>query len=373
MLLVSIATFIIILVLAVFLFIRFNPEFGGKQSEADKLQYAKLDHYQDGGFVNLIPTYTMEVNAKNIYGFFKEQFTNKEQRAPEKKLMPEKLDSLEIVNNLKTRITWFGHSTILLELDGSKILIDPMLGDVPAPHPMLGKARFVKELPIAIEKLPYLDAVVISHDHYDHLDYGSIQKLKDKVGRFFVPLGVDAHLEAWGVDPSKIESLNWWDETELKGIKMAFAPSRHFSGRGIGDSNATLWGSWIFKGNEDKIYFSGDGGYGPHFKEIGEKYGPFDFAMVECGQYDERWSQIHMMPEESVQAGQDVGARAIMPIHWGTFVLAFHDWRDPVERATSKAEELGIPIITPKIGEAFTMDELNNKFPRWWEQPNVVN
>lgn len=372
MLFITLAALIVIIAVSAFLFIKFYPTFGGKQTEARRLQFEALPHYENGVFVNQVPTSVMEINVKNFVGFFKEQFTNKELREPKAKLQAEKLDSLDIVNNLETRLTWFGHSALLLEMEGAKIFIDPMLGESPAPHPLLGKARFAG-LPIEIEQLPELDAVVISHDHYDHLDYTSIQKLKAKVKKFYVPLGVDAHLLAWGVSPDAIESLDWWDETSINGIKLVFAPSRHFSGRGLGDRDATLWGSWAFIGEKEKIYFSGDGGYGPHFKEIGEKYGPFDFAMMECGQYDKRWSDIHMMPEESVQGGVDVGAKVVMPIHWGAFVLAFHDWRDPVQRAIAKADELNIPIITPKIGEPFAIKDLNKEFPHWWERPNVVN
>ncbi|UXP31762.1 MBL fold metallo-hydrolase [Reichenbachiella agarivorans] len=366
MLLIFIASTIGLMVILVFLFVQLSPEFGGKVSEAHKAEYEKLDHYKDGTFVNLIPT-SMDMSFTKFMSIMRDQFSSKTLKAPTKAIIPLKLDSLDIAENHQTRITWFGHSALLLEIDGTKIFIDPMLGNVPAPHPMLGKKRFVEDLPIAIEQLPHLDAVIISHDHYDHLDYGSIQKLKGKVDKFYVPLGVDAHLIAWGVEKSKIEALDWWEETNLFDIQLAFTPSRHFSGRGLTDRNKSLWGSWVIKGKNENIYFSGDGGYGPHFKEIGEKYGPFDFGMIECGQYDTRWDEIHMMPEESVQAGIDVQAKVIMPIHWGAFVLAFHDWREPAERAIKKADELGIPIITPEIGQPFIVSALDMQFPHWWE------
>ncbi|PIB37485.1 hypothetical protein BFP72_08840 [Reichenbachiella sp. 5M10] len=366
MVLISIGLFIALVVVGGGLFIRFSPEFGGKQSPADLEAYDRLDHHENGGFVNLIPT-EMDMSVANIMSILKDQFFGKAERAPHTKIIPEHLDSLEVVRNQKTRVTWFGHSAILLEMDGAKILIDPMLGDVPAPHPMLGKSRFTEGLPLAIEKIPHLDAVIISHDHYDHLDYGSIQKLKEKVGRFYVPLGVDAHFERWGVNPDRIEVLNWWDETSLGSIGLVLTPSRHFSGRGLGDRNATLWGSWVFRGKHETMYFSGDSGYGPHFKAIGEKYGPFDFAMMECGQYDPRWSAIHMSPEETAQAGVDVQAKVIMPIHWGAFVLAFHDWRDPVWRVSQRAKELSLSLITPQIGQPITMDSLDVLYPKWWE------
>jgi L-ascorbate metabolism protein UlaG (beta-lactamase superfamily) len=242
-----------------------------------------------------------------------------------------------------------------------------MFGDVPAPHPWLGKHRFSKSLPIEIEKLPQIDAVILSHDHYDHLDYGSITKLKSKVNQFFTPLGVGSHLTEWGIDSSKVKELDWWDEVQYGDFTFACTPAQHFSGRRMGDRGATLWASWVIKTAENSIFFSGDSGYNAHFKEIGEKYGPFDFAMIECGQYNEQWKQIHMMPEQTVLAGIDLKAKLIMPIHWAAFKLAFHTWTDPIERVTKKAKEMNMPIATPMIGEPILIDK-QNQFPHsdWW-------
>jgi L-ascorbate metabolism protein UlaG (beta-lactamase superfamily) len=280
----------------------------------------------------------------------------------------QRIDSLAITEwDESASLVWFGHSAFLLKMDGKNILIDPMFGDVPAPHPWLGKKRYSNGLPIEIEKLPAIDAILISHDHYDHLDYGSIQKLKDKTSAFYVPLGVGAHFLKWGVPAEKIHELAWWDETHLNSIKLVFAPARHFSGRGLGDRFSTLWGSWIIKGSNENIYFSGDGGYGPHFKEIGDKYGPFDFAMMECGQYNENWKDIHMMPEETAQAAVDVKANYMMPIHWGAFTLALHSWTDPVERVSKKANELEVSLLIPQIGERIIVDStLSRSTEQWW-------
>jgi L-ascorbate metabolism protein UlaG (beta-lactamase superfamily) len=296
-----------------------------------------------------------------------EFFKNDPSRIPSFKLPIVSRDSLELVeDSLPTRLVWFGHSAFLLQIDGKNILIDPMLGEVPAPNPLLGKKRFFKDLPIEIEKLPQIDLIIISHDHYDHLDYGSIQKLKGKTKQFYVPLGVGAHFERWGVSPDQIHEMQWWEEAEVAGISLAFTPSRHFSGRGPNNRFSTLWGSWVIKGQNDNIYFSGDGGYGPHFKEIGEKYGPFDFAMMECGQYNENWKEIHMMPEETATAGQDVNAKVIMPIHWAAFTLAMHTWTDPVERLIVKAKEINQPIFVPKIGEFIILKDSLWTKEEWW-------
>jgi L-ascorbate metabolism protein UlaG (beta-lactamase superfamily) len=204
-----------------------------------------------------------------------------------------------------------------MEMDGKKIFLDPMLGSVPAPHPLLGSKRFNDTLPMPIEDLPDLDAILISHDHYDHLDYGSIQKLSERTGHFFVPLGVGAHIREWGVPDEKITEMDWWEEVNFEGITLVSTPARHFSGRGVLDRYSSLWCSWVIKGNEKAIFFGGDSGYDKSFKEIGKKYGPFDFAMLECGQYDEQWPDIHMMPQETVQANIGLKSNLLMPIHWG--------------------------------------------------------
>jgi L-ascorbate metabolism protein UlaG (beta-lactamase superfamily) len=209
--------------------------------------------------------------------------------------------------------------------------------------------------------------MVISHDHYDHLDYGSIQKLKGKTKLFYVPLGVGAHFREWGVKPEQIVEFNWWEEESVEGLKFVFTPARHFSGRGLTNRFSTLWGSWVIQSKNENVFFSGDSGYGVHFKKIGDKFGPFDFAMIECGQYDEKWADIHMTPEESAQAGVDLKTKVAMPIHWGAFSLALHTWTDPVERIIKTAEELNLPLITPAIGDVVHLDSTIQKtVNNWW-------
>ena len=360
---------IILIVVVGILFVNLSPQFGASPGKDQKESYANLDNFSEGKFRNLIPT-SMDMKVGDMAGVMRDFIKGTPNGRPAKDLATAKVDSLQIVENKsEIRLIWFGHSAFLLQMDGKNILIDPMFGDVPAPHPWLGKNRFSRELPIEIEKLPKIDAIIISHDHYDHLDYGSIQKLKEKTSKFYVPLGVGSHFTGWGVDESQIHELNWWDQIKHENIELTFAPARHFSGRGMSDRNTTLWGSWIIKSEDANIYFSGDGGYGPHFVEIGEKYGPFDFAMMECGQYNERWDQIHMMPEETAQAAVDVQAKVMMPIHWGAFTLALHSWTDPVERVTKKAEELNMPVLTPSIGEIIQIDSTLSAEPNpWWEQ-----
>lgn len=264
-------------------------------------------------------------------------------------------------------ITWFGHSTVFVRLEGKRILLDPTFADKPSPFPLVGGKRFSRVLPVEPHSLPALDAVIISHDHYDHLDYRSIMGLKDRTSLFFVPSGVAQRLKKWGVSPAKIRECRWWDEEDLDGLKIICTPARHFSGRGLFDRNTTLWSSWALKGRQTKIFFSGDGGYGAHFAEIGAKYGPFDLTLMECGQYDKRWPDIHMLPEETVQAHRDVRGSLLVPIHWAAFSLAFHRWTDPVERMTKAAQASNTAVATPKIGEPVIIGSADYPTARWWE------
>ena len=240
-----------------------------------------------------------------------------------------------------------------------------MLGNVPSPVSWVGSSRFNPELPIDVEALPFIDVVLISHDHYDHLDYGSILKLKNKAKKFYMPLGVGAHLLSWGVDAEKIVEMDWWDTETFDELTFVSTPSRHFSGRGMFNRNSTLWCSWVIQTDHTNIFFSGDGGYGNHFKEIGNKYGPFDFTMMECGQYNEQWAKIHMIPDEIPQALWDLKSRIFMPIHWGAFRLALHKWTEPVEILTNMIDKHDFTMATPEIGESFILGQGTPK-SKWW-------
>jgi len=364
---IALGTITIIVLAITFTFMAISPQFGGKHSKADIKRYEESGHYEKGKFQNLIST-PQDMSFGNMVSVLKDFIVGVPNRRPDFDLPLEKVDSLNLEEKKKIdRLIWFGHSAFLLQIDGKNILLDPMLSETPAPHPLVGTKRFRSELPIEIQKLPKIDAIVISHDHYDHLDYESIKILKEKTEKFFVPLGVGVHLKSWGIDSADIKEHNWWDESEFKGIKIAFAPSRHFSGRGIANASSTMWGSWVITGKNKNVYFSGDSGYGPHFKEIGEKYGPFDFAMMECGQYDERWANIHMQPEETAQASLDIQAKVMMPIHWGSFALALHTWDDPILRVTKKAKELEMPITVPKIGAEILLNEIDLSTSEWWK------
>lgn len=183
---------------------------------------------------------------------------------------------------------------------------------------------------------------------------------------FYTPLGVGVHLEAWGIGKERISELDWWQDVKFEGLTFTCTPAQHFSGRKFNNRQSTLWSSWVIQSHSESIFFSGDSGYGPHFKEIGEAFGPFDFAMVECGQYNKMWPDIHMFPEETAQVGIDLDAKRVMPIHWGAFKLALHSWTDPVERVVKKAEELNVNLVTPEIGESIFLENLDSS-PNWWK------
>jgi len=347
-------------------FVNVSPQFGAEAKEQSLERIRKSSNFLNGEFKNSEKTIQ---NTGFKWSTIPQFFTNGNNKVPSKELPIEKLTKSYFENvPIQPRITWFGHSTSFVEMEGLTIFIDPMLGDVPAPSPFLGTKRFQKELPISIDSLPKIDIVLISHDHYDHLDYGSIVKLKDKVAEFYVPLGIKAHLTLWGVEASKITEFDWWESIRFNKVEFISTPARHFSGRGVTNRNSTLWCSWVLKSENSNIFFSGDSGYGKHFKEIGEKYGPFDFAMVECGQYNEQWSQIHMTPEETIQASIDVKSSLTMPIHWGSFKLALHSWDDPIIRVSAQAKVLNVKITTPKIGEAIVLSEENYPSEKWWLQ-----
>jgi L-ascorbate metabolism protein UlaG (beta-lactamase superfamily) len=356
---------LIAVLVVVFLFITFHPVFGSNPSKETKSKYSSLKHYSNGTFVNQITT-EMATDFRSMLPVLKEFLKGNPNRQPDHPIPIKPLKLSKQNTSQTTKVTWFGHSSLLLEIDNKRILLDPMYGKAPSPIPWFGNKRYSKELPFSVDELPQIDLVILSHDHYDHLDYGTIKKLKSKVNQFFVPLGVSNHLERWGVEPERIQECNWWEEVVAAGLTLVCTPARHFSGRSLTNRNSTLWCSWVIKGQETKIYFSGDSGYGPHFKEIGENYGPFDLTLMECGQYHEKWAAIHMMPEETVKAHLDVRGKMMIPIHWGAFTLSLHDWTDPVERAVKAANVNNVMISTPQIGETISLDDEHPR-SKWWK------
>ncbi|MEL6615471.1 MAG: MBL fold metallo-hydrolase, partial [Bacteroidota bacterium] len=263
--------------------------------------------------------------------------------------------------------TWLGHSTVLVELDSARILIDPVWGERVSPSRWVGTRRFAP-MPLALDALPAVDAVLISHDHYDHLDMPTVEALADRVPRWLVPLGLGAHLESWGIAPEAITELDWWETAEAAGVTLVSTPARHFSGRFVNDRNATLWTGWAIVGRDQRAWYSGDTALTPEFFEIGERYGPFDLTLIESGAYNAAWSDVHLGPEQVIAAHRMVRGRVLMPVHWGMFDLANHGWTEPAERVRAAAAPLGIPVAFPRPGESMTPEAYRAE-PWWPERP----
>ncbi|MEQ1676530.1 MAG: MBL fold metallo-hydrolase [Chitinophagaceae bacterium] len=330
----------------------------GKHKE--KLQQSP--NYKQGAFQNLSPT-AMKPEGVSYWKMMSEFFKKHPDTAPPAKLPFVKTD-LKKLNSPEPVIVWFGHSSYLIRIANKNFLIDPVFSGNAAPLSFMVKA-FPGSNEYKAEDMPDIDHLILTHDHYDHLDFKTIRKLKSKVDKVVCSLGISSHLKHWGIDSGKITELDWWESTELEaGIKLTAAPARHFSGRGI-KRGQTLWSSFILKTLDHNLYLGGDSGYDTHFKEIGKRFGPFDLAILESGQYNTMWPLIHMMPEETVQAAVDLKAKALLPVHWSKFRLGMHAWNEPVQRVLAKAKEYGLVVVTPQIGEPLPLFSTFTGTP-WW-------
>ena len=298
-------------------------------------------------------------------------FKGAKDATPKEKLPEEKVDLAEFLHGEETvKFIWLGHSSLLINFAGKIILVDPIFSSSASPVSFIGR-RFQDPV-IRLKELPKIDLILISHDHYDHLDMETVKFFKEKNITFVSSLGVGSHLEGWGVSKHKIIERDWMESFEYKSITFTAAPSQHFSGRGIIDGDKTLWSSWIIKSSKYSIYFSGDSGYDIHFKNIGEKYGPFDIAFIENGQYDVRFGSVHMLPEEVAIAYKELKAKKVFPIHWGMFDLSTHSWYEPPKRLL-KAVENKEDVVSPRIGFLYDLSQLPN-LKRWWnEYPRKEN
>ncbi|PVD53108.1 MBL fold metallo-hydrolase [Terrimonas sp.] len=357
--------FLIIAAAAVFIIYLFfqQTSFGEVPSGKRLERIKKSPHYKNNSFQNLSETKTMQPGV-SIPRIIKEMFFTKHpNRSPHKALpfirpsyFPQAEDTPEI--------TWFGHSSYLLQVDGVNVLVDPVFSERVSPVSYAGSKAFEGSNAFSIDDLPGIDIIVITHDHYDHLDYTVIKKLKNYVPLFITSLGVGAHLEYWGVPAKKIVELDWWESyTTKEGLEFTATPARHFSGRNF-SRNKTLWSSFVLVSKNSKIFIGGDSGYDTHFALIGEKYGPFDIAILENGQYNEMWPNIHMFPEETVQAAIDLKASALLPVHWAKFSLSTHTWHDPIDRLMKAAHTAGVNIIHPSLGERIPVNSTTTN--QWW-------
>jgi len=344
-------------------FLVLSPQFGDQPELKIREHYETLDNYSNGEFKNE-ESFILMTDEMSMTEFISGDSGRKK---PEN-IIPLKVDfeSFKNLSNDKIQIVWLGHSAFLLKIKEKIIMLDPMLGQYAAPVPLPMLKRYSSEIAISLEKIESIDLVIFSHDHYDHLDYKTIKQIRNMVKMFYVPLGLGSHLKSWGISEKAIVELNWNQVAINDDLKLVCLPSRHFSGRGPFDRNSTLWSSWAIISDLGKIYFSGDTGYGNHFKKIGKDYGPFDLALLDCGQYNDAWKYSHMIPEEGVQASSDLRAMQFMPIHWGAFTLSTHDWADPVKRAIKFAKKNQLDILTPEIGKIVTLGEKSEI--DWWKK-----
>ena len=361
-----IISLVVIGIIAGLLFMSFHPVFGGTPDAEQQEVYEELENYENGRFVNDTEL-EQGMDLSSLITLIRDWVDRRSNRIPQEKV-PVMTPDWEMISGEEDSLTWLGHSNFLLSIDEQVILVDPVFDDMVSPLSFIGSRRFTEDIFHLIEELPTIDAVFITHDHYDHLDYQSILALKEKTEHFFVPLGVDAHLREWGIEKEDITAMNWWEEVEWRGLEVAAVPARHYSNRTLFGANRTLWSGWVISGEEMNLYISGDSSYGDHFVEIGEVYGPFDLTLMEGGQYDHRWSDSHMFPEEAVQAHLDAQGDVMMLMHWGAFSLAVHDWNEPIIRALEAAEELGVQMIAPRIGETVHLKDLDLTITPWWEE-----
>jgi L-ascorbate metabolism protein UlaG (beta-lactamase superfamily) len=281
---------------------------------------------------------------------------------PVRRLDRAELDALDPTANHVVRL---GHSSHLLKLRGKYWLIDPVFGERVSPVSFAGPKRFHLP-PIALSELPPIEGMFLSHDHYDHLDQPTIETLRDRVQRYFVPLGVGQRLRDMGVAATRIQEFDWWQGGSHAGVSFSAVPAQHFSGRTLWDRNSTLWAGWVIESGGQRIVYTGDSGYFPGFKQIGERFGGFDLALMENGAYDSYWPSVHMSPEETVQAFLDLRGRMLYLVHNSTFNLAFHAWKDPLERVAALAEAQRLPLATPEIGEVLTIGAPRTNV-QWWK------
>lgn len=339
----------------------------GAKPKGDRLERIRASpHHRDGTFQNLVPTNKLVPGT--FWSMLRRQLFGDEERVPRRPIPVVARTAADYAAPPALRATWIGHATALIEIDGHRVLTDPIWSDRCSPSRWLGPKRF-HAAPIALADLPAIEVVVISHDHYDHLDMATVKTLAARGSRFAVPLGIGAHLEAWGVPEAQISELDWYQSAAVGGLQITATPARHYSGRNPLRADVTLWASWVVKGPQHAFFFSGDSGYFDELQKIGAKLGPFDLALVKIGACDVTWQDIHMSPEEAVLTARDVRGKLLLPVHWGTFNLAFHAWNEPAERVVAAAKRDGVPLVVPRPGQLVeptkVVEDTSEPDP-WW-------
>ena len=358
MVLLALILIILVITAAVLLFLRFFPSVGNIPDERERKTFVEKTGLFDGeAFHNEHAVSTMTGDERY----------SSSRRTPKSKLAAQEPSLLPDPGAEALSFTCLGHSSFLLQIGSKTVLVDPVLSDRSSPVGFVGPRRF-SELPLTAEELPNIDVLFISHDHYDHLDWKTILSIKDRVSCFIVPLGVDAILRGWNVPVEKIIALDWWETAEIDELNITLTPSQHFSGRNPLKANRTLWGGAYFSNEYYRVYYTGDGGYNEVFGTVRQRLGAPDLMIAECGQYDPSWAQIHMFPEQTVQAGLDAEASWLIPVHWGAFCICNHDWDDPIVRVTAAAKTVGLPLATPEIGQTVSFAQIADYHEAWWEE-----
>jgi len=350
-----------ILIIAINLFIRM-PRFGKLPAGERMARIEKSPNYRNGAFQNLNPTQQMTAEG----GFFKimSDFRKAKKRRPQQPL-PSVKTNLKNIPAEENVLVWFGHSSYFMQIDGKTILVDPVFCGNASPVWFMIKSFKGSDV-YSPEDFPAIDYLIITHDHWDHLDYKTVKALKPKVGKVITGLGTGAHLERWGYSPEIIVENDWGNSVLLaEGFMVYATPARHFSGRGP-KPNQTLWASFVFESPSLRIFIGGDGGYDEHFADIGQRFGSFDLVILENGQYNTSWKYIHMMPAEVLQAAKDLNAKRLLPVHSMKFALAIHAWKTPLETITELNKKENQPLITPMIGELVDLNDSTRQFQQWW-------
>lgn len=341
-----------------------QPKFG-KNPDADLEKIRTSKNYENGTFKNLSESPVFSGDGSIVAEAFKFFLQKIENREPMDSLPFVKTDIKQVDKN-EAVLIWFGHSSYFIQLEGKRILVDPVLDGNAAPFASMNKAFKGAEW-YKSENMPEIDYLFITHDHWDHLDHQTITNLKHKVKRVICPLGVGSHLQHWGYDGAKITELDWYEKADDESDwEIYAAPARHYSGRAL-KRNKTLWASFVLKTNTKTIYIGGDSGYDTHFSDIGNRFGPFDLAILEMGQYHENWKYIHMLPEHFFLAANDLKAQKVMGVHNSKFALGKHSWFAPLEAITELSAGSNIPLITPMIGEPVNLNDAAQIFSKWWE------
>ncbi|SKB83249.1 MBL fold metallo-hydrolase [Daejeonella lutea] len=361
---ITLISLVALLSLVTFLFLQ-HPQFRQAESTGRFERIKQSKHYKDGAFANLSFTPNL-TEGYSMTGVLYDFIFNKNPRKKPSKAIPHVQTDLKSLPADSNVVIWFGHSSYYMQVDGLKILVDPVFSGNASPLPGTTKA-FEGTNTYGVKDLPEIDYLLISHDHYDHLDYKTIKELKGKVKHVICGLGVGAYFEQWGYNAEIISERDWNETIDLtNGIKIHTLTARHFSGRTFKRNN-TLWLAYLLETPEQKIFIGGDGGYDKHFAEIGKRFGSIDLAILENGQYNVAWRAIHCLPEEVVQAAKDLNAKRVMPVHSGKFSLAQHSWDEPLNEVSRLSKEANIPLVTPTIGEVVWMEDEGQVFREWWK------